>query len=85
MGGAMLWQSHVMPPSPGMDPTQAKLMRYLPAIFILFLYNYSSGLALYMTVSTLLGVLQTKLTKNLKDPATPATNPALTPASKNKK
>ncbi|HEX7618634.1 MAG TPA: membrane protein insertase YidC, partial [Verrucomicrobiae bacterium] len=34
MGGAMLWQSHLMPPSPGMDPTQQKLMRYLPAIFI---------------------------------------------------
>jgi len=86
MGGAMLWQSHLMPPSPGMDPTQQKMMRYLPAIFILFLYNYSSGLALYMTVSTLLGVLQTKLTKNLKDPGTvQATNPALTPASKSKK
>ena len=82
MGGAMLWQSHLQPPSPGMDQTQAKLMRYLPAIFILFLYNYSSGLALYMTVSTLLGVLQTKLTKNLKDPAAPATNPALTPPQK---
>ena len=71
-----------------MDPTQQKMMRYLPAIFILFLYNYSSGLALYMTVSTLLGVLQTKVTKNLKDPAAPqgpATNPALTPAQKKKK
>jgi YidC/Oxa1 family membrane protein insertase len=89
MGGAMLWQSHLQPSSPGMDQTQAKLMRWLPAIFILFLYNYSSGLALYMTVSTLLGVLQTKLTKNLKDPAAPAagpaTNPALTPVSKKKK
>ena len=80
MGGAMLWQSHLQPPSPGMDQTQAKLMRYLPAIFILFLYNYSSGLALYMTVSTLLGVLQTKLTKNLRDPAAPAANPATNPA-----
>ena len=86
MGGAMLWQSHLTPPSPGMDPTQQKMMRYLPAIFILFLYNYSSGLALYMTVSTLLGVLQTKLTKNLKDPAAvPATTPALTPMQKKKK
>ena len=88
MGGAMLWQSHLTPPSPGMDPTQQKMMRYLPAIFILFLYNYSSGLALYMTVSTLLGVLQTKLTKNLKDPAAPqgpATNPALTPVQKKRK
>ncbi len=88
MGGAMLWQSHLTPPSPGMDPTQQKMMRYLPAIFILFLYNYSSGLALYMTVSTLLGVLQTKVTKNLKDPAAPqgpVTNPALTPVQKRKK
>jgi len=82
MGGAMLWQSHLQPPSPGMDPTQQKMMRWLPGIFILFLYNYSSGLALYMTVSTLLGVLQTKLTKNLKDPAAPASNPALTPPQK---
>jgi len=82
MGGAMLWQSHLTPPSPGMDPTQAKLMRYMPLIFLVFLYNYSGGLALYMTVSTLLGVLQTKVTKNLKDPAAPsgpATNPALSP------
>jgi hypothetical protein len=35
-----------------------------------------------MTVSTLLGVLQTKLTKNLRDPAVPAGNPALTPPQK---
>jgi YidC/Oxa1 family membrane protein insertase len=87
MGAAMLWQSHLQPPSPGMDPTQAKLMRWMPGIFIVFLYNYSSGLALYMTVSTLLGVLQTKLTKNLRNPAAPApaATPALTPPPKRKK
>ncbi len=88
MGGAMLWQSHLTPPSPGMDPSQQKLMRYMPLIFLVFLYNYSAGMALYMVVSTLASVLQTKLTKNLKDPAAPtgpATNPALTPASKSKK
>ena len=38
-------------------------MRYMPLMFLVFLYNYSSGLALYLTVSTLLSVLQTKLTK----------------------
>jgi YidC/Oxa1 family membrane protein insertase len=85
MGGAMLWQSHLQPPSPGMDATQAKLMRYMPLIFLVFLYNYSGGLALYMTVSTLLGVLQTKMTKNLRDPAAPAANPALTPLRKKAK
>jgi YidC/Oxa1 family membrane protein insertase len=88
MGGAMLWQSHLTPPSPGMDPSQQKLMRYMPLMFLVFLYNYSGGLALYMTISTSLSVLQTKMTKNLKDPAAatgPAVNPVLTPASKNKK
>jgi len=91
MGGAMLWQSHLTPASPGMDASQQKMMRYMPLIFLLILYNYSGGLALYMTVSTALAVLQTKLTKNLKDPAVPATpaapakNPALTPAPKSKK
>ena len=91
MGGAMLWQSHLTPPSPGMDPSQQRLMRYMPLIFLVFLYNYSGGLALYMTISTGLSVLQTKLTKNLKDPAAPAApagpavNPALTPVSKSKK
>jgi YidC/Oxa1 family membrane protein insertase len=87
MGGAMLWQSHLQPPSPGMDPMQQKMMRWLPAIFILFLYNYSSGLALYWTVNNLLTILQTKLTKNINPliPVAPATNPALTPASKKKK
>jgi YidC/Oxa1 family membrane protein insertase len=86
MGAAMLWQSHLTPPSPGMDPAQQKMMRWLPAIFILFLYNYSAGLALYWTVNNLLTILQTKMTKNLKDPAAaPAGNPALTPLSKKKK
>jgi YidC/Oxa1 family membrane protein insertase len=91
MGGAMLWQSHLTPPSPGMDASQQKMMRYMPLIFLVFLYNYSAGMSLYMVVSTLASVLQTKLTKNLRDPAAtagpagPATNPALTPASKMKK
>jgi YidC/Oxa1 family membrane protein insertase len=88
MGGAMLWQSHLQPASPGMDPAQQKMMRWMPAIFILFLYNYSSGLALYWTVNNLLTILQTKLTKNIVAPATvpvAVSNPALTPASKKKK
>jgi YidC/Oxa1 family membrane protein insertase len=91
MGSAMLWQSHLTPPSPGMDPAQQKIMRYMPLMFLVFLYNYSAGMSLYMIVSTLASVLQTKLTRNLKDPAAPAgpagprVNPALTPVTKLKK
>ncbi len=82
MVGTMIWQAHAQPPSPGMDASQQKMMRYMPLIFLVFLYNYSSGMALYMTVSTLAGVLQTKMTKI--NPV-PALTPALTPASKSKK
>ena len=85
MGGSMLWQSHLQPPSPGMDPAQAKMMRYMPLMFLVFLYNYSSGLALYWTVNNVLTVVQTKLTKMNQPPAPTAAVSALTPASKKKK
>src|ERR1035437_8014008 len=85
MGASMLWQSHLTPPSPGMDPAQAKMMRYLPLIFLVFLYNYSAGLALYWTVNNVLTVVQTKLTKMSQAPVSPVVASVLTPASKKKK
>ena len=83
MGGTMLWQSHLTPPSPGMDPAQQKIMRYMPLIFLVFLYNYSAGMALYWTTNNLLTILQTKLTRARGAAVTPA--PPLTPAPKKKK
>jgi len=87
MGVTMLWQSHLTPPSPGMDPMQQKMMKYLPLIFLFMLYNFSSGLTLYWTVQNLLSILQTKLTKTMAPagPAAPATSPVLTPRQKKKK
>jgi len=84
MGGTMLWQSHLTPPSPGMDPMQQKMMRYMPLMFLVFLYNYSSGLALYWTVQNLLSIAQTKLTKT-NAPVTPQPPSVLTPLQKKKK
>jgi len=63
MGATMLWQSHMTPPSPGMDPTQQKMMRYMPLIFLFMLYNFSAGLTLYWTVQNLLTIAQMKLTR----------------------
>ena len=83
-----IWQTHVTPMSPGMDPAQQKMMRWMPLMFLVILYNFSSGLALYMTVNNLLTILQTKMTKKPVAGATPAAPPtasALTPASKKKK
>jgi YidC/Oxa1 family membrane protein insertase len=82
MVGVMVWQAHLQPVSPGMDPSQQKMMRYMPLIFLVFLYNYSAGMALYMTISTLAGIVQTRLIKNIPAPAVVS---PLTPPQKKKK
>lgn len=83
MGVTMLWQARLTPPSPGMDPAQAKMMRYMPLIFLFMLYNFSAGLTLYWTVQNLLTILQTKLTRTA-DPTAPQPS-VLTPVQKKKK
>ncbi len=71
MGATMLWQSRLTPPSPGVDPVQQKIMRYMPLMFMFFLYNFSAGLTLYWTVQNLLTIAQMKLTKAKEEPPTP--------------
>jgi YidC/Oxa1 family membrane protein insertase len=61
------------------------MMRYMPLMFLVFLYTYSSGLALYWTVNNVLTVMQTKLTKMNQAPVSPVVASVLTPASKKKK
>lgn len=63
MGVTMLIQAGLTPPAPGMDPTQQKIMKYMPLMFMVFLYNFSAGLTLYWTVQNLLTILQMKITK----------------------
>jgi YidC/Oxa1 family membrane protein insertase len=84
MGGTMLWQASLTPPSPGMDPTQQKIMKYMPLIFLFMLYNYSAGLTLYWTVQNLLSIAQMKLTKAADGKTAPAA-PAVSVAPKKKK
>jgi YidC/Oxa1 family membrane protein insertase len=86
MGATMLWQAHLTPPSPGMDPMQQKVMRYMPLMFMLFLYKFSAGLTLYWTVQNLLTIAQTKLTRSAPQTAPPpGKGPLLTPAPKKRK
>ena len=65
MAITMLVQARMTPISPTMDPMQQKMMKYMPLIFIVILYNFSSGLTLYWTVQNMLSILQTKLTRNI--------------------
>jgi len=72
MGVTMLWQARLTPPSPGMDPMQQKIMKYMPLMFLFILYNFSAGLTLYWTVQNLLTIAQMKLTKAKEEPAASA-------------
>jgi YidC/Oxa1 family membrane protein insertase len=91
MGATMLWQARMTPPSPGMDPTQQAIMKYLPLMFLVGLYNFSAGMTLYWTVNNLWTICQTKLTRTTTQPATPtvptppAKAPVLTPPQKKRK
>ena len=46
----------------------AKMMRFMPFMFLVFLYFFSSALVLYWTVQNIMTILQTLLTKNVTIP-----------------
>jgi YidC/Oxa1 family membrane protein insertase len=92
MGATMLWQARMTPPSPGMDPTQQAIMKYMPLMFLVGLYNFSAGMTLYWTVNNLWTICQTKLTRTTTPGPTPPAGPAaaakpqvLTPVQKKRK
>ena len=78
MGATMLWQARLSPASPGMDPVQQKIMKYMPLMFLFILYDYSAGLTLYWTVQNLLTIAQMKLIRAKETAAVkpPVTVPA---------
>lgn len=75
MGVTMFLQMHMMPVSPTADPVQQKVFKFMPLIFLVFLYNFSSGLVLYWTVQNLLTILQQRITNAMPD------EPAATPVA----
>ena len=62
------------------------MMRYMPLMFLVFLYNDPSGLALYWTMSYGADHRENETHENEPGPpASPVVASALTPASKKKK
>ncbi|MGV3757625.1 MAG: membrane protein insertase YidC [Verrucomicrobiota bacterium] len=85
MGVTMFWQARITPMSPTMDPVQQKMMQYMPLIFLVFLYNYSAGLAVYWTTNNLLTILQTKITNSEPEkPVAEAPKAPVAPVKKKK-
>lgn len=56
MGVTMYLQQKMTPTT--MDPTQAKILNFMPILFTLFMLTLPSGLTLYNFVSALFGVIQ---------------------------
>ncbi len=56
MGATMLIQQKLQPPAG--DPTQAKMMMFMPIIFTVIFINFSSGLVLYWLVNNVLSIAQ---------------------------
>ncbi len=68
MGGTMFLQMQMMPTSPTADPMQQKIFKLMPLLFLVFLYNFSSGLCLYWTVQNILTIVQQKIINSRPDP-----------------
>jgi YidC/Oxa1 family membrane protein insertase len=60
MMGASMWLQQKMTPTTA-DPTQAKIMQFLPLIFTFMFLNFASGLVLYWFINNLLSILQQQL------------------------
>jgi YidC/Oxa1 family membrane protein insertase len=56
MGATMLLQQKMSPPMG--DPTQAKMMMFMPLIFTVIFINFSSGLVLYWLTNNILSISQ---------------------------
>ncbi len=55
--GASMFIQQKMTPTTG-DPTQAKIMLFLPVVFTFMFINFASGLVLYWLVNNVLSIGQ---------------------------
>ncbi len=56
-----------MTPTTAMDPTQAKIMLFMPIIFAFIMKSLPAGLVLYILVSTVVGLFQQMLVYKMAD------------------
>lgn len=63
MALSMIVQMH-MTPATG-DPTQVRIMRWMPLMFFFFCYTYPSALALYWTTTNIISIIQTLIIRRV--------------------
>ncbi|WP_269526556.1 membrane protein insertase YidC [Coraliomargarita parva] len=76
MGVTMFLQMQMMPVSPTADAAQQKIFKLMPFVFLIFLYNFASGLVVYWITQNILTIIQQKITNSRPDEPLPAAAPA---------
>ena len=66
MAGSMFLQQKLSPPPP--DPTQAKMMMFLPLFFLFIFWSFPAGLVLYWLTNNVLSILQQWYVMKTYDP-----------------
>jgi len=59
-------------PQPTVDNAQAKMMMFMPLMFLWFCYSYSCALSLYSTTNGLFSIIQQLIINRAKDDGDPA-------------
>ena len=68
--------------TPVTDKTQAKIMQFMPFLFVFFLYNFASGLALYWLCNNIFTIGQQYLPKLWQSDEAEETTPVNVPSTK---
>lgn len=71
MGASMFFQQRLTP-SPAMDPAQAKLLKWMPLMFMFFFLDFPTGLVLYWVTSNILSIGQQLIFNKIKKGSTVA-------------
>ncbi|MHC5010150.1 MAG: RadC family protein [Planctomycetota bacterium] len=71
-----IWQQRLMPkPADEQQAQQMRMMKWLPIIFAVILYNYTAALALYMVLSSVVAIIESRIVR-AKDAAAQEVIPA---------
>ncbi len=61
--GLTMYIQQMMQPNMSLDPTQAKIMKFLPILFTIMFAGLPSGLVLYWSVNNILSIIQQRFIK----------------------
>ncbi len=72
---AMTFIQMRLTPTPNADPAQAKMMQFMPLIFLFIYYSMPAALSLYSTANAVFTIVQQLIINKMKDDGDPSNHP----------